>query len=61
MYVVVISLTKYIYEGIYAFNAYKQVLPETRSGIMMVQDESNHLNDILVPLICEQRQSIRHR
>lgn len=61
MYVVVISLTKYIYEGIYAFNTYKQFLPETRSGIMMVQDESNHLNDSLVPLICEQRQSIRHR
>lgn len=52
------TLSKHIYEGAYAFNEYKQVLSETRSGVMIDQDEIDHLNDILVPLICEQGQSI---
>lgn len=52
------TLTKHIYEGAYAHNEYKQVLSETRSGIVIDQEEINNLNDILVPLICEQNQSI---
>lgn len=52
------TLTKHIYEGAYAFNEYKQVLSETRSGVMIDQDEINHLNNILVPLIREQGQSV---
>lgn len=52
------TLSKHIYEGAYAFSEYKQVLSETRSGVMIDQDEIDHLNDILVPLICEQGQSI---
>lgn len=52
------TLSKHIYEGAYAFNEYKQILSESRSGVMIDQDEINHLNDILVPLICKQGQSI---
>ncbi len=52
------TLTKHIYEGAYAFNEYKEVLSESRSGVVIDQDEINNLNNILVPLICEQNQSI---
>ena len=52
------TLTKHIYEGAYAFNEYKQLLVESRSGVMINQDEIDNLNNILVPLIKEQGQSI---
>ncbi len=52
------SLTKHIYEGAHAFNEYKQLLTESRSGVMIDQDEIDNLNNILVPLIKEQGQSI---
>lgn len=52
------TLSKHIYEGAYAFNEYKQVLFETRSGVVIDKEEINNLNNILVPLICEQNQSI---
>lgn len=52
------TLSKHIYEGDYAFNEYKQVLSETRSGVVIDKEEIDNLNNILVPLICEQNQSI---
>lgn len=52
------TLTKHIYDGVYAYNEYKQVLSETRSGVMIDQREIDNLNNILVPLICNQGQSI---
>ena len=52
------TLTKHIYDAVYAYNEYKQVLSETRSGVMIDQREIDNLNNILVPLICKQGQSI---
>lgn len=52
------TLTKHIYEGAHAFNEYKQLLTESRSGVMIDQEEIDNLNNILVPLIKEQGQSI---
>lgn len=34
------------------------MLPETRSGVMIDQREIDNLNNILLPLICKQGQSI---
>lgn len=50
--------SKHIYECAYAFNEYKQVLSETRSGVIIDKEEIGNLYNILVPLICEQNQSI---
>ncbi len=52
------TLTKHVYDGAYAFNEYKQILSESRSGIMINQNEIDNLNNILVPLVKEQGQSI---
>lgn len=52
------TLTKHIYEGVYAFNEYKAILSESRSGVIIDKDEIDNLNNILVPLICQQNQSI---
>ena len=52
------SLTKRLYDGAFAHREYSEVLKETRSGITINEDEITNLNNILVPLICEQGQSI---
>jgi len=52
------TLTKHLYEATYAQDEYIDNLKETRNGIIINQDEINNLNSILVPLICEQNQSI---
>lgn len=52
------TLSKNIYDGIYANNEYHDNLVDARSGIIINQDEIDYLNDLLVPLICEQNQSI---
>lgn len=52
------TLTKHIYEGSYAFNEYKAILSESRSGVVIDKDDIDNLNNILVPLICNQKHSI---
>lgn len=54
------TLTKHIYDGVFAYNEYKQILSESRTGVVITEEEVNSLNDILVPLICNQNQSIHH-
>lgn len=52
------TLTKHLYEASYAQDEYINNLKETRNGIIITQEEIDNLNSILVPLICEQNQSI---
>ena len=52
------TLTKHLYNSIYANDEYKENLSEIRSGVFINQEELDNLNDILVPLICNQGQSI---
>lgn len=54
------TLTKKIYDSTYSYNEYTETLKSTREGITFNQEELNHLNDILVPLLKEQGQSIHH-
>ena len=51
-------LTKYIYDGAVSYNNYIEKLKETRSGITITEKEIDNLNNILIPLIKEQNQSI---
>lgn len=52
------TLTKHFYDAAFAFKEYKEVLTETRQGLLIEQTEIDHLNSILVPLIKNQGQSI---
>ena len=52
------TLSKQLYDAAYANKEYKGNLIETRSGVVINQNEINNLNDILVPLISERGQSI---
>jgi len=54
------TLSKRFYDAIYAQKEYEDNLKESRSGVVITQDEINHLNDTLTPLIKEQGQSIHH-
>lgn len=54
------TLSKRFYDAIYAQNEYEDNLKESRSGVVITQDEINHLNDTLTPLIKKQGQSIHH-
>lgn len=54
------TLSKNIYEAEYAQKEYKDTLAESRQGINYTESEINTLNEILVPLIKEQKQSIHH-
>lgn len=54
----VCTLSKQLYNAAYANREYKENLIETRSGIVINQNEINNLNDILVPLVSERGQSI---
>lgn len=54
------TLSKQIYDGIYANNEYKDNLKEARTGITYSEEEIQNLNNILIPLIKEQKQSIHH-
>lgn len=54
------TLSKRFYEATYAQEEYKENLKESRSGVVIDQDEINHLNNILVPLIKEKGQSIHN-
>ena len=52
------TLTKHFYDAAYAYNEYLSNLSESRSGVVIYQDEIDNLNNILTPLIKEQNQSI---
>ena len=54
------TLSKRFYDANYAQEEYKDNLKESRSGVVIDQDEINHLNNILIPLIKEQGQSIHN-
>ncbi len=54
------TLSKRFYNANYAQEEYEDNLKESRSGVVINQDEINHLNNILVPLIKEQGQSIHN-
>ena len=54
------TLSKHFYDASYAQDEYEETLKESRSGIVIDQDEINYLNSILTPLIKEQGQSIHH-
>lgn len=54
------TLTKHFYYAESALKEYKSILSESRSGITYNELEIKNLNDILTPLIVEQKQSIHH-
>ncbi|MGM9877981.1 MAG: IS30 family transposase [Bacilli bacterium] len=54
------TLSKHLYDSGYAFNEYKDNLVEARTGITYSKKEIENLNNILVPLIKEKKQSIHH-
>lgn len=54
------TLSKHFYDASYAQDEYEETLRESRSGIVIDQDEINYLNSILTPLIKEHGQSIHH-
>ena len=54
------TLSKRFYDAVYAHEEYKDYLKDSRSGVVISQDDINYLNSILVPLIKEQGQSIHH-
>lgn len=49
---------KTFYDASYAQDEYEETLKESRSGIVLDQEEINYLNSILTPLIKEYGQSI---
>ena len=57
---ILVLLLKKIYDATYSFKEYNETLVSSRQGITFNQKELNHLNDILIPLIKEQGQSIHH-
>ena len=54
------TLSKRFYNASYAQDEYEENLKESRSGVVINQDEIDHLNSILTPLIKENGQSIHH-
>lgn len=54
------TLSKQFYSASYAQDEYEENLKESRSGVVIEQDEIDHLNCILTPLIKEKGQSIHH-
>lgn len=54
------TLTKKIYDSTYSFKEYNETLKSSREGVTFNKEEIIHLNNILIPLIKEQGQSIHH-
>lgn len=54
------TLSKQLYDSTYAFKEYKDNLQEARTGITYSEKEIEHLNNILIPLIKDKKQSIHH-
>ena len=54
------TLTKQVYLALPANKQYQEVRSEARKGFVIDEGEIRHLNELLVPLIKEQGQSIHH-
>lgn len=54
------TLTKHSYHALQANKEYLLNLSDSRKGIVISQEEIDHLNRLLVPLIKEKNQSIHH-
>ena len=54
------TLSKRFYDAHYAQEEYEDNLKESRCGVVITQEEVEHLNDVLTPLIKENGQSIHH-
>lgn len=54
------TLSKKIYDDTYSFKEYNETLKITREGITFTEEQLNHLNNILLPLLKKQGQSIHH-
>lgn len=54
------TLTKHYYYALQANKDYQSTLSESRTGIVISQEEIDYLNNLLVPLIVDQNQSIHH-
>ena len=54
------TLSKQFYDSSYAYKEYKDNLVEARIGINFSESEIDNLNNILIPLVKEQKQSIHH-
>lgn len=54
------TLSKHFYDSNYAHDEYKENLIESRSGIVIDQNEIDYLNNLLTPLVKNQGQSIHH-
>ena len=54
------TLTKHFYCAEHAYKEYKDILKESREGITYNELELKNLNEILKPLIVNQKQSIHH-
>lgn len=54
------SLTKHFYYALQADKEYKLNLSDSRKGIVITEEEIDHLNSLLVPLINDKNQSIHH-
>ena len=54
------TLSKKIYDAGYAFKEYKENLVEARIGITYSKEEIDNLNNILIPLVKDNNQSIHH-
>lgn len=52
------SIEKHLYDGAFAYQEYTETLKDSRSGVVVDQQELDHLNELLVPLIKKQHQSI---
>ena len=54
------TLEKHLYEAEYAQKEYTSILKESREGISYSKETLDHYNEILVPLIVNQKQSVHH-
>lgn len=54
------TLRKHLYDPYNAFQRYIEKKSESRKGVIISQDDIDHLNQLLVPLIRDKKQSIHH-
>ena len=54
------TLTKHLYKSEYAQKEYSEILTDSRSGVTYNDSDLTHIDDILYPLVTNQKQSIHH-
>lgn len=54
------TLTKHLYKADYAYKEYNENLIESRTGVTYTEEELNHLEEIIYPLIMNKKQSIHN-